>query len=573
MQQTPPFLEHLGLTHEADDRDVKRAYARQLKQIDQATDAAAFQRLREAYEASMNWLAWRRHQMAQEAAEQAASPSTVDGDKVLEGQATGRVGDTGDTKPAVADAQAPEPSSEPVADMPEAKAATQASAPPAPQALAAMLFDEHFATPCTDEVDARARLDGCLDDPRLVDLEARLFFEWRVAHALAEGYRAGHDALWAAAQAVFHWDSDHTRLRQFNRVGHVLENAINEQDFFARQEESRRFEQARIMQRLRGEERPHDSEFARLMPVLEWMLATYPNWMWVSTKAESVRDWRERHQALPQSLRAMRAPEPTSDFTQRRPPAAKPSSSHGRYFFYLACFVGVINFLRFVAGGHVDEHPYRGGTIQSAQVQEEMDRITRSMQSQAVNPKPGMDPAPLLGDGHDLYGVPQAATSATLVPTPIQKLEAAKLALGPRSKQRCAEAANIAHRHGMGTATPEPEFGPDFDTFISDCVVRKLWPSSGDPAAMLALKRDMARNEREIKRLASQPLDIRPATRTERAVPPNPALRNVGDPGTLELPKIAPTGVPALDSQRDESRVRLDASIQRGEVKLGGSAP
>jgi len=75
-----------------------------------------------------------------------------------------------------------------------------------------MLFDEHFATPCADEADARTRLDRCLDDPRLIDLEARLIFEWRVAHALAEGFRPGHDALWAAAQALFHWDADHTRL-------------------------------------------------------------------------------------------------------------------------------------------------------------------------------------------------------------------------------------------------------------------------------------------------------------------------------------------------------------------------
>lgn len=508
----PWFLTHLALADDADERAIKRAYARQLKQIDQEADAAAFQKLREAYEASVHWAAWQRHRREEEARETEVkqSPQVDAGPEPspAAAQASGEGVDQDDA--ATASIEPIEPI-EPIAP-----------AAPTPQALAASLFDEHFGSACTSEDDARARLERCLDDPRLIDLEARLIFEWRVAHALAEGYREGHDFLWTSAQAAFGWDDDHTRLRQFNRVGHVLENAINEQDFFERQDDARRFEQARILQRLRGDQQPADNEFARLMPVLEWMLATYPNWMWVTAKAENVRGWRERHQKLPLSLKAIRQPAPTSEPAGTpAPPAQRESSSRGGYFVFMLCFMGLVSFFRILGSGHDDPQPYRFDPTRQPQVQADMDRITRAIQAasasapaqtqtQTVPPNLG-SPDPLLG-GKPLF------------------------------EDRPSGLYEPAREHAVPTG----------------------------PATIVTLKRDAERRAADPSRMLNEARQVVEAPARPRQVPAaNPDLRSIGDPGHLEMPQLVPTGIPSFDTQPE--RNKLDGQIKSENVKLGGT--
>lgn len=79
-----PFAE-LGLEQDADEREVKRAYAAALRQARPDQDPERFQRVNEAYRACLDWLAWRRHYDAQddesdeadtaEAADPALSPA------------------------------------------------------------------------------------------------------------------------------------------------------------------------------------------------------------------------------------------------------------------------------------------------------------------------------------------------------------------------------------------------------------------------------------------------------------------------------------------------------------------
>ena len=59
MAATLAFLDALGLDQDARERDIRSAYARRLKTIDQEHDAQGFQDLRAVYEEALAWAAWK----------------------------------------------------------------------------------------------------------------------------------------------------------------------------------------------------------------------------------------------------------------------------------------------------------------------------------------------------------------------------------------------------------------------------------------------------------------------------------------------------------------------------------
>ncbi|WMW82124.1 tetratricopeptide repeat protein [Undibacterium cyanobacteriorum] len=86
MEDLPAFFIDQRLDFSADERTIKRAYAKALKQIDQETDLNGFQDLRESYEYAIAWARHRDWRAAQEAETQEQTQVETPVDTLVETQ-------------------------------------------------------------------------------------------------------------------------------------------------------------------------------------------------------------------------------------------------------------------------------------------------------------------------------------------------------------------------------------------------------------------------------------------------------------------------------------------------------
>ena len=360
MSDLPPFLAALELEPgtDPDERALRRAYARRLKQIDVEAEPARFQALREALDQGLRWVAWRdRQRLAQ-------APAPAPGPEPLPELAT-RAAPTLARPDAADAAPAPHPRDAPRARREADAGATPPSATeasqPDPDALAAAVFARFQR--CIDDglADAeatRTQLLRFLADPDLVSIDARVAFELAVAQLLGGAWRPGHEHLLDPAIEVFGWNSDHARLKHFGQLGMLLTAAIRDRGTVQAFGPAQRIALDTLLARIRSQVPPDPALLAEEVPQLQMLVERVPNWLRIVSPVAPVNQrfelWSQRPPAPPPAPAG-----PVPRFVAR-----KPASAWGPGGLILAGLLILLTVGREMSIDH-HERPLRTTRIQS----------------------------------------------------------------------------------------------------------------------------------------------------------------------------------------------------------------
>lgn len=246
----PPGLRFLELGLDASVQDIRRAYARRVKTIDQEADLESFQQLRTAYEEAIAWCERREV----------------------------------DDAPTVAALAADE--------------------------VARQAFDTLLSTRLSDSAEVTARMTDISNEPALQAIEVRQHFERMLVRLLAAGWQPGHENLFEAAVVAFAWDLDPDRLRYYGIPGAEIHAAVLGRDAFESQVTNARELQVDLMDRIRAGRRPSDTDLVRTFRMLNWLMLNYGQWVVVTVGSKNIAQWDGWHDALPRERHATDAPHP-----------------------------------------------------------------------------------------------------------------------------------------------------------------------------------------------------------------------------------------------------------------------
>ena len=492
----------LQLRPDAGEKEVRRAYARELKTIDQETQPEAFQELRETYERLMWLLARQRQQAAEEAAATAQAEPAAESATPQD--------DFADTVPA----QDTVPAA--LAEAPQVQAPSgEALGRQVLETLIAKLNEQSFR----DREEVAVFLAKCLDDPRLTNVDARQYFEWGITAILAGGWKPGHEWLLAPAMQAFGWERDRSRLLWLGRPGQIVDAAIDDLAAFDTQPEEHRQLQRDVIRDLRAGVQPGTADLLKALPVAEFVLATFPTWMYMVSQPETIAEWRTADAAIPGWRRRLaqrpllRLRRTETAFQQAKPEPA--SSGNWSWIVMVAIFVSAM--VRMVGGS---------GSSPTPPTEFIASRPPITTQVPVWTPPP-QDVPPVLLRGQPLNG----SAPLTLPAIPQRhvaegRLEAIELVKGKASPHRCRDTAALVQE--FAPAHERGEFGPKFDRLVLDCLVKQMGGISM-AAIDVSLKRDQKRNQAEINRMIGEVRGIVPDARPAR-VPLEPQPQVVNPP-------------------------------------------
>ena len=512
MDQLPPFIRRFGLEAGATERDLKRAYARELKKIDPQADPAGFQSLREARDAAQSWLryqAWARQQEAVSAqGEEVAGKADDEGTGA---DPVDRATPAGSSPEALAGPRAPPHAS---ADGAAGAASSSVSAQTAtrspaetqlPGELAEAVYRELHGQIAGQTVPIprmRELLEKCLDDPRLLFIEAREIFEYLIVQQLAQGWRTGHEVLFDVAYNRFGWQNERQRLVRFGQAGAVLERAMQELSAYQTQSDETQGGQLLAMRGLRDSERPEgDNRLAKVVRA-EQFAERFPCLAAVVTNLENLKRWRQYH---PDTARAKAQLEQQEKQKQKQKPRAGAGHTPSRWWIFLVVMV-VINAGRFFSPSKLPEYQPPAYHPPSVDLQE---AFGSRPEAGATNPSSSTSPAfPL---SFPATSKPSPVISAPPVYTPFPREEIVRLSTSPRNPATCQRAEEIVRVHGTTLITADETLSPDFDRLMVECSNAKLW-SAGylDPQVQAASRRNVARLQSDTVRLSNEAQKLNP---------------------------------------------------------------
>ncbi len=302
-RSVPHFLNRLALDTSADERAVRRAYAKELKLIDQESDAAGFQLLREAYEAALRWAA--QHELPLPPTSGPAATPAAAAEQAVPHDA-GRAQDYRHARVPVQHKQ----------EEPSASAPAHDTHAPSADARAVFLefieVHKRLAATATQRGNMpwETELRAFLLDPRLDNLAASRLFELQVAELLVNGWQPGHEILFVAAGNIFEWIVDARRLHGAGLPGQRLNHAYTEYQSFMQHDGSLITHLRSFIARLRIPAHPSEAELLRLVPPLTELWQRYPHWMPVITDVVRLRKWQQDERQVPDSARALAAMSP-----------------------------------------------------------------------------------------------------------------------------------------------------------------------------------------------------------------------------------------------------------------------